>query len=348
MKSALCFLLMAIGLSSCLTKPYQVYWLHLEGAPPRFLFDQWSTPLTPSDDKASFDFEGETLYIPKTFFHREKASPILRHMNIIRSIQTSSPHLKEAREEWFTPLKEVDLPITLSAQSEKLGLIYKRMLEGSIGGLTLNEPSQKSLHLIKSRWAKKSPHPLPASLHTLFASWLNSSSKGINLAVINHYQDLFFENLTQLDSQNKALILRFYEDLLTGLEIFVSVLKEQGLFKRSVILLTSDRNRIVVENGKMALTWEGIPLSIISGALKGPYVLGNIRRTHPKYEKTFPGTWGVGLNDWNPKNVHDFIIDLKSPTKYIDLKEKRASQNPWYHLSPFQNLGPKLKWGQLF
>lgn len=345
-------LLGQIGLlSSCLKREelpgFDVYWLHMEGAPLRLGLDHWIDPygdhqeVTPIAPVKEFKHIGKKLFLPKVWFNGDQPSPLLENLISIRGLSTKSPHLKQCRHEWFSQdllnrihSLETEKPnsspyFSWSAKNERLSQIYRPIL-----GQKREDVQKLSDNYYFSQWKKnlKGDHPK------------------LQLMVTNHTdQNIYFENLSQVSQDQFQNLLAFYKKLISDLELFVQDLKKRDLFKKSVIVITSDRARIPT-NKKFPLRteslWQGLNISLISGAATGPIVLGHISKEHPKYKESYPGTWGYGLSSWTPADVHQLLADLCWTTRYTD-DRNWVSDNPWMDIKPFHGIYIKKGLGQI-
>lgn len=341
-----------MGLVSSCLKPkefsgFDVYWLHLEGAPLRLGFDQWIDPygyhkeIKPLTPQREYKTIGHKLSLPEVWFNKDDPSPLLENLISIRGLSTKSPHLKQCRHEWFSQdlLKTIHHKestnnkarpfLTWSTTNERLSQAYRPLLGPK------RETSQSGTgDNIFSQWRKS----------------LKGEHSKLQVLISNHTnQGLYFENLSQISEDQLRSLMAFYRKLINDLEVFVLDLKKRDLFKKSVILITSDRARIPTSKTFPLQTeslWQGLNISLISGAARGPVVLGHISKEHPKYKESYPGTWGHGLSSWTPANVHQLLGDLCWSTRYTDNKNW-VSDNPWMDIKPFHGLYIKEGLGQI-
>ena len=170
----------------------------------------------------------------------------------------------------------------------------------------------------------------------------SSLDRQLHLIILNNtaVTPLYFENLQSLDPKEREEQISFYQNFLEGLSHFIKDLKKQKRFDESVILITSDRQKIPTTEG-LVTTWEGINFSFISGSVSGPFQMGHIQKEHPKYKENYPGTWGLGVEGWTTSHFKDLVEDLIHPKMY------NPSKNPWFHIKK-GSITPKLRWGQTF
>ncbi len=310
--------------TSCLQKgkPFKIYWIHLEGAPVKVLFDNWIQPLKKSEK--SFRFHNQEWTFPQTF--TERSIPLLKNWISIRGLETNSPHLKESREDWLGFLQKLESKVIISTQNERLEKIYKNFLPKakSINSYKEGEKDNRPLSFLSKDWKKAMKKETP-----------------IHLTVLNNTGNLplYFADIQELRAKQTEEYNLFYQNLLHELSLFVKELKRTRSFDHSIILITSDRQKII--NGQeLVTTWEGLNFSVISNLIVGPYQVGHIQKSHPKYEDSFPGTWGVGVDGWTTDHFQKLIEDL------LNAKDYNSSQNPWFHVRK-NNLTSKLKWGQI-
>lgn len=333
--------LMFLSLNSCrnLEKdvPYNIYWIHLEGAPLRTFFDQWIDPFNlfqakrPEVSLESFEFQGTNYFLPKVWSKKNKPSPLLQNWASIRGIEVSSPHLKEGRKEWMSPLltfKEAQV----YAANPRLKEIYEQIFEKQIN------VEVQGLSQIFGRWT--------AELDTQ-----RNTEGSLKVFILDgdHEADFSFENNTTLNDKNLQNYEAFYQKFLRSLENFSETLKKRHHFGRTVILLTSDRNRIVTSDSSPYSTtslWQGLNFSLLSGAIKGPLVLGHIQREHPEYKETLPGTWGLASDPKGIKEFYQLISELLVAPKFIRTDGNYA-KNPWFAPQMLQNLKAKQNPGRV-
>lgn len=302
----------------------KILWIHLEGAPVKTLFDHWIEPLKESENSVTFHQKEWTL--PETY--NKKNQSLLENWVSVRGIQTSSPHLKESRVDWLGFLREHQDKLLLTTQTLNLKKIYQQFFpKADHDQFNIGHEGTGSLELkeIQKQWS----------------AGLNSD-KPIHLTILNNTgsRPLYFEDIQTLDQEHKQELISFYQSLLSNLQKFVETLKKQKRFENTYILITSDRQKITNEEN-LVTTWEGINFSLLSGSLTGPFQMGHIYKSHPKYEENFPGTWGLGTEGWTTLHFQYLIEDLLIQENYTD------SKNPWFHVRG-TTLSPKLRWGQTF
>jgi hypothetical protein len=339
------------SLASCLAPQkvsgFHVFWLHWEGAPMRALFDLWIDPFAqydhvrPLTQQRKATFNHHKVSIPELWFKNDRPSPLLSNLISIRGLSTKSPHLKQCRMEWFShdlfsEIHNESSSISfkwISAQ-QNLAKSYRQIL-GPRNEVTIED---------------KGPLSFLDQWHQEIKGLQNNPEKlGVQLAVENRFKDGgYFENISTLSDKDIQEQQQYFHQLILGLESFVDHLQQRGLYKKSLILLTSDRSRVPTQRQPVLETetlWQGLNISLISGALKGPMVLGNLLKEHPRYSETYPGTWGHGLSQWSPADVHQLLADLSWSTGYTESKSW-VSQNPWIDLKPYHGLyikqGPGL------
>lgn len=319
-------------------KPYNIYWVHIEGAPVRTFFDQWLDPhgiykvIRPEVELSSKKFYGSKTFLPKVWFSKGEVSPLLDNWINIRGIESSSPHLKEARKEWFSFLRETPLPYYVTTQTPKTALIYQQLLnKGDIAPLNQNDTFEKV-------WLRKL-NERGSDERRLWIHILRGDEEG----------QFHFESTSTLNRQTIKNYNQFYRKLIEQLESFVSVLKKRNEFQKSVILITSDRNRIVT-NSQMPFEtttlWQGLNFSLISGAIQGPLNIGHILREHPHYKDTLPGTWGLAQDQTRIADFQLLIQDLLDAPMFTKSKDKYP-KNPWLVPKSFNNLSSKLGPGRV-
>lgn len=342
-------------LSSCLkakkVEGFDIYWLHFEGAPLRLGFDHWMDPYGHSPDVASltatkvYRGAGQKITLPEVWFKDSGPSPILNNLMSIRGLSTKSPHLKQSRHEWF------------SEDFLKKLYQYEKTIGSSGNALSWTATSERLSKIYRPLLGRERESQFKTRANDILSHWkvglqktTNASSSTIQLMIANGTdQGLYFENLSHISEDQFKSLMNYYRSLITALESFVSDLKKRDLFQKSMILLTSDRSRVPT-NSNFPLTteslWQGLNLTLISGALTGPVVLGHISKEHPKYKESYPGTWGHGISSWTPTDVHQLLADLCWSTRYTDSKSW-VSDNPWMDIKPFHGLYIKKGLGQI-
>lgn len=344
-----------INLTSCLgegpLEPYSLYWIHLEGAPLRSLFDLFIDPFQhysqikhPTKTK-SYKTTFGNYSIPEVWFKNDEPSELLDSLISIRGLSCASPHLKQSRHQWFagreiqTLFSDREAPYHFSwwCQNEALVKSYQRLLplelsdnntnsQGSIEGL---------LPFLNNQGSKK----------TL-------TKQEIKVAILNQFNDdSYFENSSSLNDQTLQEQVKFYRALIRSLESLCTQLKKERRFDKSLIMITSDRARVITSDlqkkpFKTEPMWQGLNLTLISGALKGPITLGNIYQEHPRYAQSYTGTWGVGVENWTPQHVHQLVTDFCLPKGHYG-QTKWMSQNPWIDIKPLNHLFIKQGPGQI-
>ncbi len=319
----------SVALSSCLNLPttpnsYDVYWLHLEGAPFRALFDFWPSftqniPL-PGVERTKVSIDGRELLLPKIWEQTQGSDSILNHWLSIRGITTKSPHLTQCRKEWF----------------------------GGIGNDSANEKKSRSF---------EAPQRMK-TINEVIAEWSNPSGKKelkqhrkVRPFIINSYKQLTFESMKELNAETTTFYNSFYRDIIRELSSFVTDLKKQQLFDKSVIIITSDRAKAPTSTAlptPMEPVWQGSPLSLISGSILGPVNIGNIYKEHPKYSQAYPGTWGTPEMEWTPKDVIQLASDLLHPKEFrLKNTKEKYKENPWISPRPLQGFFVKLPPGRI-
>jgi len=311
-------LLAGMSFSSCRKfwedKKFKVIWIHLEGAPYRPLFDLWIDPLnqnsltSPTVTSKAYQIRGQTISVPDLLFKEETPSPLLKNWASIRGLETTSPHLQECREEW---LKTPDgLPIL-----EEL-----------------------------TREGKKTTSNFSTQMFTAFPDDSNiltkKSGPELSQIILKGYKDRNFEEITDLSEENLAFLNSFYAYLLKRLEVLVTQLEKIQQFEKTMIIVTGDRTKTVVEEKSpypLESTWQGHNFSLLSGAIMGPLNIGHIYKEHPKYAKSYPGTWGVGNEQWRPTHFHSLLKDL--------LGLGRTEENPWLRLNSLNQIFFKVPQG---
>lgn len=344
-----------LGLTSCLSpqelEGMKVFWIHWEGAPLRTLFDLWIDPyglhsdIRPPFPHKEYKLRNKKLSLPETWFENERPSSLLSHFVGIRGISTKSPHLKQCRMEWFS--KELLQSIKKAEEESENGHKEKLLLWSSP-----NENLRYSYRelLGQERELKSSSaHPL-----SFFKDWINILKSGsesqVHVAITNRFSDNhYFENLSEITPTDLNLLKEYYRRLISELESLKDELKKRKIFDKTLILVTSDRARILTDQGtslKSETLWQGLNIGLFSGALTGPVTLGHIAEEHPNYKESYPGTWGHGLENWRPADVHQLLADLSWSTGYTRAK-KWSSPNPWIDLKPFHHLSIKKGPGQI-
>ncbi|MCF8059743.1 MAG: hypothetical protein K9K67_10625 [Bacteriovoracaceae bacterium] len=365
------FLSSLYGLTGCHLeghhKPFKVFWLHLEGAPLRTPFDLW---LDPFDHEKSLKGPIENAYIhrygtkfkiPKVWVNESgDASPIIDNLLMVRGLTSKSPHLKECRKEWFSSPEFINLlkdmgkdNFSFLGQNDALNNTFTQIFGEEKKRAALSSSSSRLINTWADQTSKTNPGLLP-----IFSSWYQELNKkkgdtsGLVLSIVNSFGKApqYFENLSVIDEDTLGQTQLFYGDLIKGLEAFIHELKVYRLFDQTMILITSDRARVLTQNEyplKSEPLWQGLNFSLIGGALKGPLTLGHIAKSHPLYSESYPGTWGMGLNDWTPNNVHQLLADLCIAKSY-NAKAKWSSVNPWLDLKPLGSILVKLPPGKIF
>ncbi len=333
-------------------KNFQVYWLHIEGAPLRETFDFWPDPqgrfkveTIPAGQRPLYIKRGKQI-LPNIWHNlgAKKSSYILDHWLSVRGISLKGPHLKEARYQWFRNqddseqsifqsfnqvFKECGLPPSdLFSSDPTLVEIYRDILKSKI----TYSPTDNALKSIFNHWEKntQSPNDLksPLSLGLIRSPSLKSEN------------EVLFENLDQWTEETRLIHENFFSQLLSEINHFISYLERAGTFKHSALLITSDRRKAPTNTSQtpaLEPVWEGGHFSLISGAINGPVTLGDIYRNHPKYQESYPMTWGASKINYSPGAVHQLIMDLclaeTRPSHYNPEEE-----NPWVAARSFQGL----------
>ncbi|GEM_PF-3045869 len=367
------FLTSISGLVGCQmdypNKPYQVFWLHLEGAPLRTPFDLWIDPYShlksfnPPFEQTKISKNDTRMEVPNVWKDKQgNVSPLMDNLLMFRGLTSQSPHLKQCRKEWFRgpeitkllkELKENKQSFHFQGQEKALDNTYAQLL----GKENQRRNEVKFSSNATKEWANQTAKQNPTLLKT-FSSWhqcLREKKKGdigLELSVINSFGKAprYFEGLSEIDQASMTELQDFYRDLIRGLEVFVQELKVHRQFNETMILITSDRARVLTNNQyplKSEPMWQGLNFSLIGGALKGPVTMGHIARNHPKYSQPYPGTWGFGLNDWSPSNVHQLLADLCLLKSYNSTKNW-SSSNPWIDLKPLGSVLVKTAPGKIF
>lgn len=340
------------GLSSCMQKKpldsFSVYWLHIEGAPLRGIFDLIIDPfehqpgisLPVTHKKYSYRFGQYS--VPEVWFKGDNPSPLLSHLLTVRGLSSASPHLKQCRGQWFEQesfqklFKSNDglqkIEASWFPQTPALGKIFQNLL-----------PFERRANAQDKAYDH----------HEVFKYWKESSTKPVlRLALLNQYApDTYFENTSQIDESSLKQHLKFYREIIEGLEGFVDHLKKKKVFDKSLILISSDRARVITNptDGfplKTEPMWQGLNISLLSGALKGPQTIGHIYKDHPRYADSYPGTWGAGVENWTPRHVHQLLADLCFPTGYYG-QTSWVSKNPWLDRKPLNSFMVKPGPGQV-
>ncbi|MCR9203661.1 MAG: hypothetical protein NXH75_03725, partial [Halobacteriovoraceae bacterium] len=310
---------------------------HLEGAPVRTFFDNWMDPHglfkvnRPEVELEQTQMYKVKQYFPKIWFKNNAPSPLLYNWVNIRGIETASPHLKEARKEWIQPLTEFSSPSSIKVATSRLKKIYQPIIGHSAQIEVIPSPFKV--------WEKE---------------WDNKKIKDgqINLFIMaGDAQNKFsLENTGTLTETSLKKYNQFYGSLINSLELFVKGLKKRKVFQNSVIIITSDRARIVTNSTKPFETttlWQGLNFSLLSGALTGPLNIGHIQKSHPKYAESLPGTWGLALDSFEVKQFHLLLKELVDAPMFIRPNGKHA-KNPWISPKILQNLGVKPNPGRVF
>lgn len=317
-------------------KPYQVFWIHLEGAPIREVFDFWPDPynqfstteLEHKKEKLFLKF-GEYL-LPKLWKENPQSKFLLNHWLSVRGIALNGPHLKQSRSSWFRkksdPEKSIIESFNESFQRAQLGSakIY------SLDGLTrsLYEPLLKNqIQELKT-----------GQLKELFKEWKDEANQKnklnpLQLGIIRSPSPLSkkFEDFDRWDQDTKEEYLKFYDGLIKELTQFALYLDQLDQFQHSALLITSDRRKVPTSlnrDPELEAVWEGGNFSLISGALNGPVVLGDIYREHPKYKESYPMTWGASPHPYSPAHIHQLIMDLCLAGQQSGNYNPRE-ENPW-------------------
>jgi len=313
----------SLALSSCLRLPstpeaYKVYWMHLEGAPFRALFDFWPS-LTqkvelPGLKHVDVKVGERDLVLPSVWRDHPAGLDLLQNWLSVRGLTTASPHLAQCRREWFGATNSENSIVGEPTTKESLALLFK---------------SWKKSSLVDSKDQKIQPSIINGHLH-------NGTFKR-------------FENINEINDESVALYHHFYSELILELTQFVSLLKKQQVFDKSVIIITNDRGRAPASSTFPSIiepVWQGSQLSLISGSLHGPINLGHIYHHHPKYSQAYPGTWGTPKSNWGPRDVYDLIDDLLKPK--VRQKEFNLEKgNPWITPRPLQGFFVKLPPGKI-
>lgn len=343
------------SLTSCLgegpLEAYSLYWIHLEGAPLRSAFDLFLDPFQHHSQikhptkMRSYKTTFGSYSIPEVWFENDEPSELLNSLISIRGLSCASPHLKQSRHQWFAGneiqslVNNRESPHRFSwwCQNEALVKSYQRLLplelsdnrpesEGTLEGL---------LPFLNNLGSKKT---LP--------------KKEIKVAILNQFdKDSYFENSSSLSDQTLKEQVKFYRTLIKSLESFCTQLKKEKRFDKSLIMITSDRARVITSDlqQKPLRTepmWQGLNMSLISGALNGPVTLGNIYQEHPRYAQSYPGTWGVGVENWTPQHVHQLVTDFCLPKGQYG-QTNWVSKNPWIDRKPLNHLFIKQGPGQI-
>lgn len=311
-------LIAALSFSSCRKfwedRSFKVIWIHLEGAPYRPLFDLWIDPLNQSALKSpgvaskAFDVRNQSFSVPEVFFKDNRPSILLKNWASIRGLETRSPHLQECREEW---LKTPD-------------------------GLPIIEEISREGQKVTSKLDTQIFKEFPNDLDKLTAK----NAPELSQVILRGYKGKNFEEITELSDENLSFLNSFYADLIKKLEALTNKLEKTQIFDQTMIILTGDRTKTVVEAKPpypLESTWQGHNFSLLSGALKGPLNIGHIYKEHPKYAKSYPGTWGVGNEEWRPTHVHDLLKDL--------LGLNSEAKNPWLRLNSLNQIFFKVPQG---
>ncbi len=346
--------LTALQLSSLLgclkpqkTPGFHIFWHHWEGAPLRAFFDLWIDPynhhpkIEPLVPQRKVSFYNQSLSVPELWLKGNRPSPLLKKFLSIRGLSTKSPHLKQCRMEWFSQdllsqLRGVDSPISFSWSSsqENLAKTYRQILgpQGEIKDL-----GGQPLSFLKG-W------------HKLLNDVQRAKHPSIHLVVDNRYKSNgYFESISTFSEKDIEEQQDYYRQFIQGLEGFVTDLQKYDLYDKSIILLTSDRSRVPTQRQPVLETetlWQGLNISLLSGAIKGPVILGHLAKEHPRYSENYPGTWGHGLSHWGPAHVHQLLADLCWSTGYTESKSW-VSENPWIDLKPYHSLYIKEGPGQI-
>lgn len=317
-------------------KNYQVFWLHMEGAPIREPFDFWADPKNQfnvqtlaAGQRALHTKRGDFL-LPNIWHNEPHAQWLLDHWLSVRGLSLKGPHLKQARHEWFRLpedheksifqkfnqlFQEVKLPqadvISLGSQTVQ---IYGPLLKQEVGNIK----------------AKKRP------MDKLFTYWKENSKLEIplNMAIIRgpHGDNgKLFEEYDQWNDEVRIEHETFYAQLLKNIYDLAKYLERRGKFKQTAIIITSDRRKAPTDRSstpRLEPVWEGGHFSMISGSMTGPVTLGDIYRNHPKYKDTYPMTWGCSDEYHGPIDVHQLIADLcLAQTRLRHYNPEQ--ENPW-------------------
>ena len=330
---------------------FQVYWLHIEGAPIREAFDFWADPLnqfkvtTLNSGQRLFQHKRGKLLLPNIWHDFPRSKKLLDHWLSVRGISLKGPHLKQARREWFRQSGDSEksiiqsfnqsfhsqqLPsVDLIAASKQTAEIYQPLLKTPIKSSTHSGSS--SMEGIFSHWYKLANEASAKTKRPLCLGLIRSPSSDDNP---------LFESFDRWDDRTRKNHEDFYSQLLSSLEQFTEQLKRLQKFDKSAIIITSDRRKAPINQDtdpELEPVWQGGHFSLISGALQGPVTLGDIYREHPKYAQSYPMTWGVAEKEYNPTHVHQLIMDLCLAESRFQNYNSRE-ENPWVAARTFQGL----------
>ncbi len=315
---------------------FQVFWLHIEGAPIREAFDFWADPKnqykvsTLNAGQRPLSLKRGDFLLPNIWHDFPHSKRVLKHWLSVRGITLKGPHLKQARREWFRDKSDAQKSIFQSFNHE----LKKAGLEDA-EFMALDSQTAE----IYSPLVKQNVKTLEASAHPmdqLFTYWKENSKGKIPLsaAIIRGPKGAdgkLFEEYDRWDEETIVEHEEFFLNLLKNIDSLSQYLDKRGRFKNTAILITSDRRKAPnIESAHPTLepVWEGGHFSLLSGAVQGPVVLGDIYRHHPKYSKSYPMTWGSSDGEYNPSHVHQLIMDLclaESRLRHYNPEE----ENPW-------------------
>ncbi len=315
---------------------FQVLWLHIEGAPVREVFDFWADPLNQFNVKSlsagqrPLKLKRGSYQLPNIWHDLPQRSKAIDHWLSVRGISLKGPHLKQARREWFRDDEDIQKSIFQNFNQE----FSKANLEEA-EFLALDSQTKE----IYSPLIKQEINYLQndsAPLTRLFEHWKNTSKTHcpLSAAVIRGPMrdgGKLFEEFDRWDEKTIKIHEEFFGELLRHIEELTHYLDKRGRFKHTALIITSDRRKAPTEessNPPLEPVWEGGHFSLISGALEGPVILGDIYRDHPKYSRSYPMTWGSSNQKFGPNQVHKLIMDLclaETRLRHYNPVE----ENPW-------------------
>jgi len=317
-------------------KNYQVFWLHMEGAPIREPFDFWADPKgefqveTLQAGQRPFATKRGNFLLPNIWHDNPHSKWALEHWLSARGISLKGPHLKQARYEWFRLQDDPEQSIfqKFNKKFKKIGLPKADIV--TLGAQTLEIYSPLLKQEISNLKFEKQP------MDRLFGHWKENSKRDTPLSVAiirgpNGDKGKLFEEYDQWNDEARVEHEVFYTGLLNNIYTLGKFLERRGKFKETAIIITSDRRKAPTDKTStphLGPVWEGGHFSMVSGSMTGPVTLGDIYRNHPKYKESYPLTWGSSDGLYGPIDVHQLIMDLcLAETRlrhYNPVKE-----NPW-------------------
>ena len=215
-------------------KNFQVFWLHLEGAPIREAFDFWPDPKNQFNIRSlnagqrPMALRRGDFALPNIWHNlgKKQSSHLLDHWLAIRGIELKGPHLKEARRQWFRDDSDSELSII-----QKFDKSFKEHSLESVDLITTDSLVKEIYdHILKK------PMGLidDGSTKSLFAHWKSISQKRekppLSLAIVRSpktegEEQRNFESFDRWDEDTRKIHEDYFADLLQQIGEFSKFLE---------------------------------------------------------------------------------------------------------------------------